>query len=308
MTDFIAGLIADLPGRATRRGRPKPGPAAGGCDAAGARQVCMTCDSRLHRPAPVTCTHPGSMPRTGRFPMHPARLAPALLLVACLPAAAGAVEIDGRIDPGEWAGAHHVTDFRQVQPLSGAPASLPTEAWILATPEGLAVAFRNVQPPSVPRTGQRVQRDFEAQVDRVNLMVDFDGGGRTGYNFTVSSTNGVYDAVVTNESQFNKDWDGNWKHATGGDARGWTAEILVPWYIAPMREGSDGRRTLGVYVDRVVGSTGERAAWPAVSYVQSRFLSEFEPLQVPVYNQSLLAITPYASGLYDNVGGGSDFD
>ena len=64
--------------------------------------------------------------------------------------------------------------------------ALPTEAWILATPEGLAVAFRNTQPPSVPRTRQRVQRDFEEQVDRVNLMVDFDGDGRTGYNFTIT--------------------------------------------------------------------------------------------------------------------------
>src|SRR3546814_11026619 len=121
-------------------------------------------------------------------------------------------------------------------------------------------------------------------------MVDFDGDGRTGYNFTVSSTDGVYDAVVTNESQFNKDWDGNWRHATSNDADGWSAEMLIPWYIAPMREGNDGHRTLGVYVDRVIGSTGERAAWPAVSYVQSRFLSEFEPLQVPVHSQSLLAI------------------
>src|SRR3546814_4622376 len=84
--------------------------------------------------------------------------------------------------------------------------------------------------------------------------------------------------------------------------------MLIPWYIAPMREGNDGHRTLGVYVDRVIGSTGERAAWPAVSYVQSRFLSDFEPLEVPVYSQSLLAVTPYVSGLYDNVGGGSDFE
>src|SRR3546814_9210486 len=75
-----------------------------------------------------------------------------------------------------------------------------------------------------------------------------------------------------------------------------------------MREGNDGHRTLGVYVDRVIGSTGERAAWPAVSYVQSRFLSEFEPLQVPVLFRSLLPDTPYASCRYDNVGGGIDFE
>src|SRR3546814_4893810 len=75
-----------------------------------------------------------------------------------------------------------------------------------------------------------------------------------------------------------------------------------------MREGSDGRRTLKVYVDRVIGSTGERVAWPVASFTQSRFLSDFEPLEVPVYSQSLLAVTPYVSGLYDNVGGGSDFE
>lgn len=238
--------------------------------------------------------------------MRVARLA--LALSTLLSAPAFAVEVDGRIDPAEWQGARHVTDFRKVQPLSGLPASQPTEAWILATPEGLAVAFRNTQPASVPRTNQRVQRDFEEQVDRVNLMVDFDGDGRTGYNFTVSSTDGVFDAVVTNETQFNKDWDGNWKHAASNDADGWSAEMLIPWYIAPMRKGSDGRRTLKVYVDRVIGSTGERVAWPAVSFRQSRFLSGFEPLEVPVYSQSLLAVTPYVSGLYDNVGGGSDFD
>ncbi len=124
----------------------------------------------------------------------------ALSLAACLLAApAAAVTIDGRIDAQEWAGARHVTDFRKVQPLNGEPASLPTEVWILATPEGLAVAFRNIQPPSVPRTQQRVQRDFEEQVDRVNVMVDFDGDHRTGYDFTISSTNGIFDAIITNE-------------------------------------------------------------------------------------------------------------
>ncbi|MGV8930910.1 MAG: DUF5916 domain-containing protein [Luteimonas sp.] len=223
-------------------------------------------------------------------------------------APAWAIDLDGRIDPFEWQGAQHVTDFRKVQPLSGEPASQPTEAWILATPEGLAVGFRNTQPASVPRTRQRVRRDFQEQVDRVNLMVDFDGDGRTGYNFCVSSTGGICDAVITNENRFNDDWDGNWQHAVSEDADGWSAELLIPWYIAPMRKGKDGTRTLKIYVDRVIGSTGERAAWPVASFQRPRFLSEFKPIEVPLYSQSLLAITPYLSGLYDNVGGRSDFE
>ena len=230
------------------------------------------------------------------------------LFLALWAVPASALEIDGRIDASEWQGAQHVTDFRKVQPLSGDPASLPTEAWVLATPEGLAIAFRNAQPAHVPRTRQRVQRDFDEQVDRVNLMVDFDGGGRTGYNFTVSSTDGIADAVITNETQFNDDWDGNWRHAVGEDAEAWTVEMLIPWYIAPMASAHGDRRTLKLYLDRVIGSTGERAAWPAASFERPRFLSDFAPVEVVAYSQSLLAITPYVSGLYDNVNGGSTFD
>lgn len=230
------------------------------------------------------------------------------LVLAGVSVAAQAIEIDGRIDPAEWQGARHVTDFRKVQPLSGEPASQPTEAWILATPEGLAIAFRNVQPAGITRTRQRVQRDFDQQVDRVNLMVDFDGGGRTGYNFTVSSTNGIADAVITNENQFKGDWDGNWRHAVSEDTDSWSVEMLIPWYIAPMASANGGTRTLKIYLDRVIGSTGERAAWPAASFERPRFLSDFAAVDVAAYSQSLFAMTPYVSGLYDNVNGGSSFD
>jgi len=234
------------------------------------------------------------------------------VLVACLPLAwvapASAVDIDGKVGESEWQGAQHITDFRKTQPLTGEAPSNATEAWILSTPEGLAVAFHNTQPASVPRTLQRVQRDFEEQVDRVNVIVDFDGDGRTGYNFRVCSTDGVYDAVVTDESQFNKDWDGNWRHAVGSDESGWTVEVLIPWYIAPMRDAKGDKRTMKIYLDRIVGTTGERVAWPQASLERSRFMSDFAVIEVASHSQSLLAITPYVSGLYDNVGGSSDGD
>ena len=238
--------------------------------------------------------------------MRTAGLATAVMVTLAFPAYA--IEVDGRIDPAEWAGAQHVTDFRVTQPLTGEPASQPTEAWILATPEGLAVGFRSTQPASVPRTRTRIRRDEQAQVDRVNLMVDFDGDGRTGYNFMVTSTDGINDAVITNENRFSTDWDGNWQHAASEDAEGWSAEMLIPWYIAPMSRGADGKRTLKVYLDRVIGATGERSAWPAASFERPRFLSDFTAVEVPLYNQSLLAVTPYVSGLYDNLNGDSTFD
>ena len=258
----------------------------------------MTNGGRQGTGARVACAHPWEWPMRAICGM--------VLTVFALPAMA--VEVDGRIDAAEWAGAQHVTDFRLTQPLSRAPAPQPTEAWILSTPEGLAVAFRNTQPAGVPRTRQFSQRDDMGPVDRVNLMVDFDGDGRTGYDFTVSLSNGITDEVITNENNFNDDWDGNWRHAVSEDEAGWSVELLIPWHIAPMRDGADGQRTLGIHLDRVIGATGERMAWPAASFNEPRFLSAFAKATMPAYSQSLLAITPYVVGVYDNVGGASDFD
>jgi hypothetical protein len=246
------------------------------------------------------------------FP-KPSLLSLAMLAALSSPALAddaskGPVRVDGVIDPAEWRGAQHISDFRVTQPMTGDPGSQPTQAWVLATPEGLAVAFRAVQPASVARTPQRIQRDEQAQVDRVNLMIDFEGDGRTGYNFMVSSTNGINDAVITNQSQFSTDWDGNWQHAASEDAEGWSAEMLIPWYIAPMAKAKEGTRQVKIYLDRVIGSTGERMAWPAASWERPRFLSDFTAIEMPAYSTSLLAVTPYVSGLHDNISRDSAFD
>src|SRR5690606_1281779 len=186
-----------------------------------------------------------------------------------------AIELDGRIDPEEWAGAHRFEDFLLTQPLSLQPSPYPTEAWVLATPAGLAVAIRSLQPVDVPRVRTRTRRDGNAQVDRVNVAIDFDGDGRTGYSFMVTLAGGIGDEVITNESNYDADWDGNWRHAVSEDDAGWNVEMLIPWYIAPMREGEGGTRTVGMYIDRVIGATGERVATPGASFKRARFLSDF---------------------------------
>ena len=229
-------------------------------------------------------------------------------LLAAFATTVDAVEIDGRLDPGEWDAARHVDDFRKTQPMSREPGRLHTEAWLLSTPEGLAIAFRNHQPPGEVRTRQRGQRDDAGAADRVNLYVDFDGDGRTGYNFTVTLAGSINDHTITNENQLNPDWDGQWRHAVGEDDAAWFVELLVPWHVAPMRDGIDGRRTLGISLDRVVAATGERVSWPAVTFTEPRFLTVLERVELEDFGQSLLAITPYASSIFDNVRDRNAFD
>src|SRR5690606_30657857 len=49
-------------------------------------------------------------------------------------------------------------------------------------------------------------------------------------------------------------------------------------------------------------------AWPVASFERPRFISEFAPVEVTSYSQSLLAITPYVSGLYDNISNDTETD
>ncbi|MEO6077113.1 MAG: DUF5916 domain-containing protein [Dokdonella sp.] len=228
-------------------------------------------------------------------------LLPMAWLLVFATAPAFAITIDGKITPGEWADARRISDFRLTQPLSREPAPQPTEAFVLATPEGLAIAFRNEQSAEYPRTRQQTERDVSGALDRVNVYVDFDGDGRVGYNFMITLAGGIADATISDENRFRNDWDGNWQHASSEDESGWSAEFLIPWHIAPMRAVEGGTRTIGVSLDRVIGSTGERMSWPAISGQESRFLSAFEKVGIASYSQSLFAITPYVVGLQDMV-------
>lgn len=230
-----------------------------------------------------------------------------LLLTAGTPALC-ALTIDGRIDEAEWQTAKRITDFRMVQPLSKVATPYPTEAWVLSTPDGLAIAFRNTQTASTARTRQRSQRDNNGPVDRVNAYIDFDGDNRAGYNFTVTLSNDIADSTFANENQFNDDWDGNWKHATFENGDTWSVEMLIPWHIAPMQKVAGDTRTLKLSLDRVIGSSNERMAWPAVTFTEQRFLSNLEPLTLTQYDQSLLAITPFVVAVQDQVIGNADFD
>lgn len=231
-----------------------------------------------------------------------------LVLVVSMPLPARALDIDGKVDPTEWSNAQRVDDFRMTQPLTREPSRHTTEAWYMATAEGLAIAFRNQQPAGIPRTRQRFQRDNNGNVDRVNVYVDFDGDGRSGYNFMVALSDGIADSTISNENQFNGDWDGAWRHAVSEDGDSWSTEMLIPWHIAPMQRTDGDTRTIGLALDRVVGDSNERMTWPAISFNDQRYLSALQKVVVPAFSQSLLTVTPYVVGLYDNVGGKSDFD
>ncbi len=226
-----------------------------------------------------------------------------LALASVAPAMAAPLRIDGRADEAAWAGARVFRDFVVVEPFTLVAPSHPTEVRMLATPEGLAFAFRCTQPPGVPRQRERTPRDADAPGDRVNVFIDFNADAQVAYNFTLALSGAVQDATITNENNWSPDWDGEWSHAVSEDEQGWTAEILLPWGIAAMRDSEAPQRTVAVMFDRVLGTTAERSGFPAASFMRPRFVSEFHRVEVAQFQRAVLDWFPYATVQHDVIDG-----
>lgn len=229
---------------------------------------------------------------------------PALVLFATNVAAvnvhAQTLTIDGKPDEAIWAEAQQFDQFVTVEPYTQSAPSLQQRVRLLSLPEGLAVAFDIDHPSDVLRTKPKAQRDQIGATDRVNLIIDYDGKGQTAYNFTVSLAGDIEDGIVSRNS-FRNDWDGDWQYAVHETGQGWSVEMLIPWTITAMDPVDGDTRTIGIYLDRVLKSRGERYAYPALRFSQSDFINTFAKIEIPAHSASQSHVYPYASLLYDNV-------
>jgi len=233
-----------------------------------------------------------------------------LALIATPQADAIPLEIDGYAREQIWEQANRISALTLTAPETGAAPDFKTNVRWIATAEGLAFHFSCFQDAErYPARAQRQLRDNLGGSDRVNMMIDFDGAGQSGYNMTVSRSNSIEDSTISNENAFNRDWDGVWSHAVSElpNNQGWQAEILIPWSSALMRKASGDSRTIGLYVDRVIGSKDLRAAKPGILFFRPQFLSLFEKHTVPAFNQSLFRIYPYVTAQADLNAGGIGF-
>ncbi len=229
-----------------------------------------------------------------------------LLGAACAGGTAhAAIVVDGKIDEPEWDAAQVYKDFKITEPysLSGPDEGSSTEARMVSTQDGIAVAFILEQSAAFRRVKPRLERDRNKSADNVNFVIDFDNDGRSAYSFTVGLSGSVKDGLVTNESSLDLDWDTDWSWAVEETDLGWQVEILIPWTVATMRDTDTPTRNVSVYFSRDVGSNGTVQAFPSVSKERGRFVSGFQSVEIPQYRTALFHYWPYATANHDFISG-----
>jgi hypothetical protein len=235
--------------------------------------------------------------------VSPSRLTGLAALSWLAAGSAHAITIDGRLDEPEWRQAQSFSDFRVTEPLTRAPAAHATELLILPLPDALYVGMR-AEHPADQRTHGHSPRDApNMDADPAILAIDFEGQGKTAYEFTVTISGSMRDSIILNQSDLSRDWDADWIARTAEDAHGWSAEWRIPWSTAPEGPVRDGKRTIGVYAARFIKRESVRYAFPAIELLGANFVRDFRRIEIPHYNAPMLDLYPYASATHDMLSG-----
>ncbi|MCZ6831309.1 MAG: DUF5916 domain-containing protein [Gammaproteobacteria bacterium] len=209
------------------------------------------------------------------------------------------ITLDGILDEPEWRQARSFDAFVTTEPLTVEPAKYHTEALLYTDAEGIYVGFRNYQPAGVKRVQRRFARDTDIAADRVFVGIDFDGNGKSGYDFTVGAANTILDGVFNNEKNYSKDWDGIWYSQTSQDDEYWYVEILIPWTVAPMTRSDDTEKKMNFFFGRIVFDESLRFAYPDATFARPTFLSDWKPISVRQVSTSTLDWFPYVTAGQD---------
>ena len=153
-----------------------------------------------------------------------------------------ALTIDGRLDEAFYRTVEPVTDFVQIEPEEGSPATEKTEVWIAFDRENVYVTYRNWESRPDRVVAKEMRRDANNMWqgdDIVSFFMDTFYDRRNGVEFTVNSIGGRSDGQTSNERQYNGDWNTVWDFAVGRFEGGWTVEIALPFKSLRYRPGEN---------------------------------------------------------------------
>jgi hypothetical protein len=149
------------------------------------------------------------------------------------------MRVDGALDESLYAAVPSMTDFVQVEPQLGAPATEKTEIWFAFDRDRVYISFRCWDSQPQRRVTKDLRRDGAAMFsgdDVVYVFLDPFYDRRNGMTFTINSLGGRSDGQVTGD-QYNGDWNPIYDLAVGRFDGGWTVEMALPFKSLRYRAG-----------------------------------------------------------------------
>ena len=172
---------------------------------------------------------------------------------------AEAVRLDGSLAGPAWSAADSIVDFRQREPLEGAPASERTVVKVIRDARNLYVGVRAYDRDIAGVRASQLRRDADlSSDDNVTILIDSYRDRRSAFLFRTNPNGAMWDAQLVGLDNVNENWNGIWDVTTRRDSNSWTAEFAIPIRTLRFRRGSDA---VGLNVRRFIRRKNEEDLW-----------------------------------------------
>ena len=180
------------------------------------------------------------------------------------------MRIDGALDEAHYRDVPAMSDFIQIEPTNGAPATEKTEVWLAFDEDNVYVTFRAWDTQIDRLVANEMRRDNNnvfSGSDLVTFVFDPLFDRRNSVVFSINPVGGRQDGQVTSERQYAGDWNPVWSFKTGRFDGGWTMEAAVPFKSIKYRSGLWGFNAMRVkrsknevsFLTRMPNSRGQQA-------------------------------------------------
>jgi len=138
--------------------------------------------------------------------------------------------IDGDLSDPVWQKAEPITEFYQLEPDAGQPASERTDVRFLYDANTLYVYIYSydTHPERIRGTSKNRDGNFGGD-DTIRVYLDPLNTRRNGYQFVLNSLGGRLDQLIQNNTDFVREWNAIWAGKARVVADGWTAEMGIPF-------------------------------------------------------------------------------
>ncbi len=202
--------------------------------------------------------------------------------------------IDGRGDDPCWEKAEWGGSFTQDDPRCGEAPSEATEFKVMYDDKNVYVLVR-CHDSQAATIDCRVARRDEIDGDYLALYIDSYFDKRTAFGFKVNAAGVKADVTLSGDSNDqDATWDALWAAKATVDAKGWTAELAIPF--SQLRFASGENVPFGLQVRRMLYRKQEISSWAHIPKQAPGFISLFGKLDGlrGIRAQHQIEIIPYA--------------
>jgi hypothetical protein len=218
-----------------------------------------------------------------------------------------APQIDGRLEDDVWSDAEAIDDFVQEEPDNMTPPTERTVVQIAYDDRYLYIAAHCYTSDAARiRTGLGRRDNFPLS-DVIAFGFDPRHDHLNAYMFRVNASGVQADQTYFDDTSSNSDYDSVWEVATQVTARGWDAELRIPFSQMRFNVPPGDRIVWGLQVRREIAVRAEVDRWVPTPRGQQGQVSRYGHL---IFDERLtpprrLEILPYTLGRFEKASGTS---